>query len=72
MRDLVKICEPGQTILDPFCGSGTTLVASIQEGYSAVGIEVTPEYATVAQNQIADALNNPAPLSNNNVGLQGE
>jgi site-specific DNA-methyltransferase (adenine-specific) len=57
MRDLVKICEPGETILDPFCGSGTTLVASLQEGYSAVGIEVTKEYAAIAQKQIDDAIN---------------
>jgi site-specific DNA-methyltransferase (adenine-specific) len=57
MRDLVKITEPNETILDPFCGSGTTLLASIQEGYSAVGIEVIKEYALVAQKQIAEALN---------------
>ena len=62
MRDLVKIVEPGEVIVDPFCGSGTTLMASLQEGYSAVGIEVTPEYATIAQNQIDTALNSQTLL----------
>jgi len=58
MRDIVKIVEPGGTILDPFAGSGTTLVAAKLEGYNAVGIEVTREYAVVAQKQI-DTINNP-------------
>jgi site-specific DNA-methyltransferase (adenine-specific) len=62
MCDIVKICDPSETILDPFCGSGTTLVAALQEGYSAVGIEVTKEYATVAQKQIDDALNHQTVL----------
>jgi site-specific DNA-methyltransferase (adenine-specific) len=52
MKDLVKIVESGEVILDPFCGSGTTLVAALFEGYSAVGVEVTKEYAAVAQKQI--------------------
>jgi site-specific DNA-methyltransferase (adenine-specific) len=64
MRDIVKIVEPGETILDPLAGSGTTLVAALQEGYNAVGIEVTKEYATIAQKQI-DTLNNQTPQTNN-------
>jgi site-specific DNA-methyltransferase (adenine-specific) len=56
MQDIVKIVEPGGTILDPFAGSGTTLVAAKLEGYNAVGIEVTKEYAAVAQRQI-DTIN---------------
>lgn len=45
MRQLVHICEPGKTILDPFAGSGTTLLAADQEGYDAVGIEMNDYYA---------------------------
>lgn len=33
MRDIVKITEPGGHILDPFAGSGTTVLAAVQEGY---------------------------------------
>jgi site-specific DNA-methyltransferase (adenine-specific) len=64
MQDIVKIVEPGGTILDPFTGSGTTLVAAKLEGYSAVGIEVTKDYAVVAQRQI-DALNNQTLVTGN-------
>jgi DNA modification methylase len=63
MRDIAKVVEPDETILDPFAGSGTTLVAALQEGYSAVGIEVTKEYATIAQKQI-DTLTNQTPQTN--------
>ena len=49
MRDLVKICEPGGVILDPFAGSGTTIVAALLEGYSGFGIESMAYYADYAR-----------------------
>lgn len=48
MRDIVKITEPGGHILDPFAGSGTTVLAAVQEGYTATGIEVTDTYAAMS------------------------
>ena len=53
MRDVVKIVEPGGHILDPFAGSGTTVLAAVLEGYTATGIEVTDEYARRARERIA-------------------
>ena len=53
MRELVKICVPGGRIVDPFAGSGTTLVAAWAEGYEAVGIEMVAAIAAVAQERIA-------------------
>lgn len=34
--------QPGETVLDPFCGTGTTLVAAKLNGYNGVGVEVNP------------------------------
>ena len=56
MRDVVKITEPGGRILDPFAGSGTTVLAAVLEGYSATGIEVTDAYAALARGRIRQAL----------------
>ena len=44
MREVVQICEQGGRILDPFAGAGTTVLAAVQEGCEAVGIEVTNAY----------------------------
>ncbi len=56
MRDVVKITEPGGHILDPFAGSGTTVLAAVLEGYTATGIEVTGEYARRARERIEQEL----------------
>ena len=32
------------TVLDPFCGSGTTMVAALRNGRHSIGVEVDPEY----------------------------
>jgi len=55
MRELVKICESGGVILDPFMGSGTTLAAAALEGYSYIGVEKDTYYYDVAQRRIAEA-----------------
>jgi site-specific DNA-methyltransferase (adenine-specific) len=39
-------------ILDPFLGSGTTLIASLLEGRRAIGVEINPEYVKLAIDRI--------------------
>ena len=43
-------------IIDPYCGSGTTLVAAKVLGHDYVGIDISDEYAQVAQKRIINAL----------------
>lgn len=38
----------GDTVLDPFCGSGTTMVAAFRTGRNSVGVEIDPEYCRMA------------------------
>ena len=51
MRWLCRLvgCQPGSVILDPFLGSGTTLVAGHVEGFTMIGIEREPEYCDIAR-----------------------
>ncbi len=41
-------------ILDPFCGSGTTLLAAGQAGKSAIGIELSEAYVTLSRQRLAE------------------
>ncbi len=50
MRYLVRLVTPlDGMVLDPFAGSGTTLMAAKQEGFKYVGIELGEEYAEIAK-----------------------
>ena len=48
------------TILDPFCGSGTTGVVALRHGRDFIGIELNPDYAQMAR----DRIRNDGPLFN--------
>jgi len=54
MRHLVRlVTPPGGTVLDPFAGSGTTLVAAVLEGFDAIGCEMTDEYLPIIEGRVA-------------------
>jgi site-specific DNA-methyltransferase (adenine-specific) len=56
MRWLVRlVTPPGGTVLDPFMGSGSTLIAADAEQFNAIGCEMSPEYAAIAERRIRDA-----------------
>jgi DNA modification methylase len=38
----------GDTVLDPFCGTGTTMIAALRYGRNSIGIDIEPEYCHMA------------------------
>jgi site-specific DNA-methyltransferase (adenine-specific) len=56
MRYLVRlVTPPGGTILDPFCGSGSTGKAAVLEWCNFIGIDLADEYTAIAERRIAHA-----------------
>jgi DNA modification methylase len=51
--------SPGETILDPFMGSGTTLVACQKMGRAGIGIEIDPDYFAIACKRVDEAARQP-------------
>lgn len=45
---------PGQVVLDPFLGSGTTALAAIHSGRSCIGIEINPDYIEISERRLQE------------------
>lgn len=45
-------CPVGGTVLDPFAGSGTTLLVATQHHRKSIGIELNPEYVEIAKRRL--------------------
>lgn len=46
--------RPGDTVLDPFTGSGTVAVVALKHGRNYIGTELNPEYANIAHKRITE------------------
>ena len=47
-----SLCPQGGTVLDPFCGSGSTLVAALRTGRKFIGIDMEAQHIATAQRRI--------------------
>jgi site-specific DNA-methyltransferase (adenine-specific) len=52
LRQLVRWLRPQRGVLDPFTGSGSALVACLQEDVNAIGIDLNPDYCDMARQRI--------------------
>lgn len=46
---LLATCPPGGVVLDPFCGTGTTLIAARNLGLRSIGIDISHRYLELTQ-----------------------
>jgi DNA modification methylase len=51
---LEEYSSPGDVVLDPFAGYGTTLVVAERMGRAAIGLELLPEHADIVRARLAD------------------
>jgi hypothetical protein len=62
-RIIELLTSPGNIVLDPFVGSGTTAEAAIVERRNFIGIEKSAEYVELARKRIQQAVSRPTQMS---------
>jgi site-specific DNA-methyltransferase (adenine-specific) len=62
-RIILSTSNPGDVVVDPFNGSGTTVVAAALLGRKYVGMEQSKEYVAHARKRLADAVKRAATVS---------
>lgn len=53
---IARYSAPGDTVLDPMCGVGTSLIEAIQQGRNAYGVDLEPEWVELARANIEAAM----------------
>jgi site-specific DNA-methyltransferase (adenine-specific) len=56
-RFVLATTDPGDVVLDPFMGTGTTGVGALKHGRKFLGIELSPTYLTIARERLAACSN---------------
>ena len=55
-RVVLMATEPGDIVLDPFLGTGTTAIAAKSLGRRFIGIDMDPDYAKLAEDKLAETV----------------
>ena len=62
-REAIRLlCPPAGRVLDPYLGSGSTMVAAAQESRGCLGIDISPRYCRDAWQRFLDEANQPRLL----------
>jgi predicted RNA methylase len=55
--DRTFLPQNGQhTVLDPFAGTGTTLIAAMELGHQVIGVEIEQRYCTIIEKRLQESL----------------
>ena len=54
MDRIIKLLPQGVNVIDPYCGSGTTGIACVNNNIDFIGIDIVPEYARLAEERIRE------------------
>lgn len=52
---IISWSNPGDIVLDPMCGSGTTLKMAVEQGRQYIGIDISEEYCELSRQRVASA-----------------
>lgn len=52
---IISWSNPGDIVLDPMCGSGTTLKMAVEQGRQYIGIDISQEYVELSQRRVLGA-----------------
>ena len=55
-RLILSMTNEGDWVLDPFLGTGTTVIAALRHGRRGVGAEIVPKYVELARHRISQDL----------------
>ena len=60
VREIIRLlCPPSGHVLDPYLGSGSTMVASVLEGRNCTGIEISDEYCRTTMGRLSEIKTEP-------------
>lgn len=62
MDRIIKLLPQGVNVIDPYCGSGTTGIACVNNNIDFIGIDIVPEYAKLAEERIREVEINDANI----------
>ena len=62
MDRIIKLLPQGVNVIDPYCGSGTTGIACINNNIDFIGIDIVPEYAKLSKERIREVERNDANI----------
>lgn len=69
-RCVLALTNPGDTVLDPFMGTGTSIIAAIRANRHGVGIDKSTEYVELTRERVLKLCEGTLPLRPSGIGLR--